>query len=89
VALLAIWSALSPSSAPPPWALAEDVVPDVAEVDDAAPLLPEEEQAEAAPRMAALARVAAAARRPALREIRTVLLLGIRRARDQLGPSMY
>jgi hypothetical protein len=60
----------------------------VAEVDDAAGL-PEEEQAEAAPRMAAPARVAAAARRPAFREIRTVLLLGGCQARDQIGPSMY
>src|SRR5689334_3254040 len=65
VARLAISSALSPSSAPPPLALAEAVLPAVAEVDDAAGL-PEEEHA-----------VAAAARRPALRENRTVLLLGI------------
>src|SRR6185437_10746870 len=87
VARLAISSALSPSSAPPPLALAEAVLPAVAEVDDAG--LPEEEHAEAAPRMAALARVAAAARRPALRENRTVLLLGMRQASDQIGPSMY
>jgi hypothetical protein len=62
------------------------VLPVVAEVDDAAGLLEEEEHA-AAPRMAALARVAAAARRPAFRDIRTVLLLGVRGARDRTGPQ--
>jgi hypothetical protein len=82
VARLAISSALSPSSAPPLLALAEAVLPAVAEVDDAAGL-PEEEHAEAAPRMAAPARVAAAARRPTLRENRTVLLLG-----DTSGPAI-
>src|SRR5689334_22297930 len=87
VARRAISSALSPSSAPA-WALAEAVLPGVAEVDDDAGL-PEEEHAEAAPKLAALARVAAAARRPALRENRTVLLLGMRQASDQIGPSMY
>ena len=76
------------AGSPPPLALAEAVLPAGAEVDDAAGL-PEEEHAEAAPRMAAPARVAAAARRPALRENRTVLLLGIRQASDQIGPSMY